>query len=114
MGLKIKWSDDRVREATTALVLIARDRLRRGLTADLIAASLADYRNDPAGFRKSQTTWAATTDVKSLTNPQHAAQYKKLLSRVDDLVRKMTQGKRQFSSLAELDNFLVFTLGNAR
>jgi hypothetical protein len=26
-------------------------------------------------------------------------------------VQKMIEGKRQFNSLAELDNFLIFTLG---
>jgi len=36
--------------------------------------------------------------------------YKCLVSTVDRLLDKMVRGKRQFNSLTELDNFLVFTL----
>ena len=43
MGLKIKWNDDRVRGTTAALLLIARDRLARGETDDLIRRALADF-----------------------------------------------------------------------
>ena len=53
-------------------------------------------------------------DVKELgplTNPLHAAYYQKLLLAVERIVQKMVEGKRQFNSLAELDNFLIFTLG---
>ena len=110
MGLKIKWNDDRVRGATTALLLISRDRLCRGVTDNLIAASLAAYRNDPDAYKQSKATWPEVGDTTPLTHPDHVAYYQKLLSAVERIVQKMVQGKRQFNSLAELDNFLIFTL----
>ncbi len=111
MGLKIKWNDDRVRGTTTALLLIARDRLRRGETDDLIASSLAEYRSDPATYKANRAIWPAVNDVASLKNPSHVAYYQKLVATVDRLVVKMIEGKRLFNSLTELDNFLIFTLG---
>jgi hypothetical protein len=111
MGLKIKWNDDRVRGATTALLLIGRDRLSRGETADLIQASLAVYRQDPVGYKEDKATWVDVKELGPLTNPLHAAYYQKLLLAVERIVQKMVEGKRQFNSLAELDNFLIFTLG---
>ena len=114
MGLKIKWNDDRVRGTTTALLLICRDRLCRGKMGDLIAASLADYRNDVAGYKENKAAWPAINDMASLNNPQHAAYYKILVSAVDGLLKKFVEGKRQFNSLTELDNYLVFTLQNVR
>ncbi len=114
MGLKIKWNDDRVRDTTTALLIICRDRLSRGFTEDLIAASLADYRNDHGGYRENKAAWPAVNDVALLNNPQHVAYYKQLLLAVDGLLGKFIQGKRQFNSLTELDNYLVFTLQNIR
>lgn len=114
MGLKIKWNDDRVRGATTAVLLIARDRLGRGVTDNLIQASLADYRNDPAGYKAAKAAWPEVSDVGPLTNPRHVAYYQKLLSTVDGLMKKMIQAKRQFNSLAELDNFLIFILNRVQ
>ncbi len=114
MGLKIKWSDDRVRGTTTALLLICRDRLCRGETDDLIAASLADYRNDPAGYKENKAAWPDVNDMAPFKNPQHTAYYKNLVSAVEGLLRKFVEGKRQFNSLTELDNYLVFTLQNVR
>jgi len=111
MGLKIKWNDDRVRGTTTALLLIARDRLRRGETDDLIAAALAEYRSDPATYKANKATWPAVNDLGVLKNPSHAAYYQKLVATADRLVGKMVGGKRLFNSLTELDNFLIFTLG---
>ena len=114
MRLKIKWSDDRVRGTTTALLLISRDRLSRGQTDDLVQASLADYRDDPDRYKKDKATWADAGEIGPLTDPRQVAYYKKLHSTVDGLVKKMVQGKRQFNSLTELDNFLIFTLKNVR
>lgn len=111
MGLKIKWNDDRVRGTTTALLLISRDRLSRGETDDLIASSLAEYRDDLAAYKTKKATWLAVNDVTSLKHPLDVAYYQKLVSTVDRLVGKMVEGKRQFNSLTELDNFLIFTLG---
>jgi hypothetical protein len=114
MGLKIKWNDDRVRGTTTALLLICRERLGRGETDDLIAASLADYRNDPAGYKENKAAWPDVNDMAPLKNPQQAAYYKNLLAAVDRLLRKFVEGKRQFNSLTELDNYLVLTLQSVR
>jgi hypothetical protein len=114
MGLKIKWNDDRVRGATTAVLLISRDRLSRGATADLIQASLAAYRQDPDGYKQNKAAWADVKELGPLTNPQHVAYYQKLLLAVERVVHKMIEGKRQFNSLAELDNFLSFTLGRVQ
>ncbi len=110
MGLKIKWNDDRVRGTATALLLIARDRLRRGETADLIQASLADYRADPAGYKQNKAAWPEVKDTGPLTNPVQASYYRELVATVDGLIGKMVQGKRQFNSLTELDNFLTVNL----
>ena len=114
MGLKIKWNDDRVRGATTAVLLISRDRLSRGLTDNLIQASLTDYRDDPVGYKAAKASWPEVGDVGPLTNPHHIAYYLKLVATVEKLVKKMIQAKRQFNSLAELDNFLIFTLGRVQ
>lgn len=114
MGLKIKWNDDRVRGATTAVLLIGRERIFRGATADLIQASLADYRNDPEGYKENKTTWADARELGPLTNPRHVAHYRNLITAIDGLVKKMAQGKRQFNSLLELDNTLVSSLRNVR
>ncbi len=114
MGLKIKWNDDRVRGATTALLLISRDRLSRGETADLIKASLAAYRQDPDGYKQDKAAWADVKELGPLTHAQDVAYYQKLLLAVERIVQKMIEGKRQFNSLAELDNFLIFTLGRVQ
>jgi len=114
MGLKIKWNDDRVRGTTTALLLICRDRLSRGETGDLIQESLADYRHDPAGYKENKVVWPGVHETAPLKNPQHVAYYKSLLSDVDGILKKFAQGKRQFNSLVELDNHLVFTLRGMR
>jgi hypothetical protein len=110
MGLKIKWNDDRIRGTTKALLLIARDRLSRGDTADLIAASLASYRADSAAYKQAKVAWEDVAQAGPLRQPRDVAYYAKLRATVDGMLRKMVQAKRQFNSLTELDNFLVFTL----
>lgn len=114
MGLKIKWNDDRVRGTTTALLLISRDRLSRGDTENLLQISLADYRGDPAGYKQSKAAWPPVGETGLLTNPAHVAYYTNLLAAVNGLLEQFVQGKRQFNSLTELDNFLVFTLNRVR
>lgn len=111
MGMKIKWNDDRVRGATTALLLIARDRLERGeTTADLIQASLDEYRADPDGYKEKKALWRDARESGPLSKPVRVAYYQNLVSAVDRLTQKMTAGKRQFNSLLELDNYLVSSL----
>lgn len=114
MRLKIKWNDDRVSGATTAILLIGRDRLFRGQTANLIQASLAEFRSDPAGYKQRTRTWADPREIGPLTNPAHVTYYRNLISASDGLMKKVTQEKRQFNSLLELDNFLVSSLGVVR
>lgn len=114
MALKIKWNDDRVRGATTAILLISRDRLSRGLTTDLIQAALAEYRDDPQGYKMNKASWADVGELGPLTNPAHVAYYKKMSSAIDGLYKKMKEAKRQFNSLLELDNWLVASLKNVR
>ena len=110
MRLKIKWNDDRVRRAATAILLIGRDRLARGLTENLIQASLAEYRADPESYKAREAAWVNAREPGPLTNPRHVAYYRILISAIDALRQKMTQGKRQFNSLLELDNYLVSSL----
>ena len=110
MGLKIKWNDDRVRGATTAILLIGRDRLFRGETASLIQASLAEYRADPEGYKRNKAIWANARETGPLGQPRHVAYYKDLISDIDRLTAKWTQAKRQFNSLLELDNALAAQL----
>jgi hypothetical protein len=114
MRLKIKWNDDRVRGATTALLLICRDYLSRGMTVDLIETALAEYREDPAGYKKNKATWPDIKNLGPLTNPQQVAFYKKLLLAVEALLQKTEQSKRQFNSLPDLDHYLVTALKDVR
>lgn len=114
MGLKIKWNDDRVRGATTAILLIGRDRLFRGKTDNLIQASLAEYRSDPEAYKANKTSWPDAGELGPLKNPQHIVYYKNLILAVDRVTEKLTQAKRQFNSLLELDNALIEYLKSVR
>ena len=107
MALKIKWNDDRVQGATTAILLISRDRLARGKTEKLVQLALADYREDPEGYKQSRKTWADARELGPLKNPRHVAHYKELIADIDRLTAKWTQARRQFNSLLELDNALI-------
>jgi len=110
MRLKIKWNDDRVRGATTAILLIGRDALARGLAEYLVRDSLAEYRADPAGYKEHKRTWAPAGEPGPLTNPRHLAHYRNLTAAIAALQEKMTLGRRQFNSLLELDNYLIASL----
>ena len=107
MALKIKWNDDRVQGATTAILLISRDRLARGKNVRLVELALADYRADPEGYKQSRKTWADARELGPLKNPRHVAHYKELIADIDRLTAKWTQARRQFNSLLELDNALI-------
>jgi len=114
MRLKIKWDDDRVRGATTALLLIGRERLSRGETHELIQASLGAYREDPDGYKRNRATWADARELGPLTKPQHVAYYQRLLAAVDALLKKTIRAKRQFNSLTDLDSYLIADLKKIR
>jgi hypothetical protein len=114
MGLKIKWNDDRVRGAMTAILLIGRDRLHRGETENLVEESLAAYRDDPDGYKHRKAGWADVRELGPLTKPAHVAYYRNLLAATDALLKKMEQNKRQSNSLLELDNYLIASLRDVR
>ena len=103
-----------MRAATTAILLLSRNFLTRGETDDLIQRSLAEYRADPERYKTNKSAWADANDLGPLTIPRHVAYYKNLLSAVDRLLEKLTQTKRQFNSLLELDNALVSYLKDVR
>ena len=114
MALKIKWNDDRVMSATTAILLLGRDRILRGDTEDLVRACLAEYRADPAGYAARRSTWAAPRELGPLTTPAQVETFRRLLAGVDKLLARATQAKRRFSSLEDLDHWLASGLGNIR
>lgn len=110
MASKIKWNDDRVKEAARAILLIGRVRLARGDTADIVRAALAEYRADPARYKANKAGWADARELGPLTQAAHVSAYRALQAALDRLMEKMTRAKRQFNSLAELDNALVASL----
>lgn len=114
MGLKIKWNDDRVRGATTAILVICRDLLQRGETGDLIQIALTEYRADPEGYKARKAASPDAREMGPLKKPAHLAYYRNLITAVDALLRKMEQGKRQSNSLLELDNYLIASLRHVR
>ena len=114
MGLKIKWNDDRVRGAVTAILLLSRDRLSRGKTGTSIASLLAEYRADPDAYKANKAAWPDAKDLGPLKNPAHVAYYKNLTVAIERITAKMTQAKRQFNSLLELDNALIDYLKDVR
>jgi|SRR6478736_4075854 len=111
MGLKIKGNDDRVRGALTAVLLLGRDRLRRGETNDLVQAALAEYRADPEGYKTARRAWPDVRELGPLTKPTAVAHYQTLLAAADRLAAKLAGSKIVFNSLLELDNYLVASLG---
>ena len=110
MALKIKCNDDRVRAATTAILLISRDRLSRGETENLVESALAIFRGDPKSYKENKAIWANAKEFGSLVQPAHIAYFKNLTLAIEALLKKWTQAKRQFNSLRELDNALVAQL----
>lgn len=111
MNLKIKWNDDRVNAAATALLLIGRARLASGATGDVVAEALAEFRADPVSYKENRKTWPPVRELGPLQDPPHVARYQSLLADVDRLLAKWQQAKRQFTSLRELDNALIAHLG---
>jgi hypothetical protein len=114
MGLKIKWNDDRVKGAATAILLIGRDRLCRGDMENLVEAALAEYRADPDGYKQNKTRWADARELGPLKKASQIAYYKNLIAAVDELLKRMAQIKRQSNSLLELDNYLIASLAHVR
>jgi hypothetical protein len=109
---KIKWNDDRIKQTLTAVLLISRARLARGLTQDLITEALLSYRNDYQSYKdehwdKAKAALSDPKDFGSLKNPNHVAYYKNLLTQVDAMSVRFKKNQIQFNSLIELDKYLV-------
>ncbi len=103
---KIKWNDDRIKQTLTALLLISRDKLVQGETEHLIAASLDAYRADPAGH-KAAHKGSDPKEVTSLKTAKQVAYYRSRLADVDTLAARLKRNQIQFSSVIELDKYLV-------
>ena len=52
----------------------------------------------------------AARDGSALTNAARRRDYLKLVAKVESLLAKIAQNKTSFSSLLELDNYLIFNL----
>jgi hypothetical protein len=110
MALKIKWNDDRIPAAATAILLIGRERILRDEIEDLVRECLIEFRTDPDTYKINKTYWPKADDLSSLTERTHLALYHKLSTGVAKLVAKAVQSKRQFNSLTELDNWFITNL----
>ncbi len=112
MGLNIKWNDDRIKGAATAILLITRARLAQGHWGGLIQGALVEYREDYEGYKAAfpKRELATAKDTSSLTNPQRREFYDKLVLAVEVLLAKIHRNRTRFSSLTELDNYLASQL----
>ena len=112
MGAKIKANDDRIQIAAVAVLLLVRERMRRGQTGDVITTALAEFRADYAGYKMNhpRRTFADAKDASSLTDASLRARYLKLSAAMDTLLGRIARHKTEFSSLLELDNYLALHL----
>jgi hypothetical protein len=112
MSLKIKWNDDRVKGAATAVLLITRSRLAQGHWGGLIQAALVEYREDHEGYKAGHPsrTLAAAKDSSGLADAQRREFYEKLVAAVEALLARVERNRTRFSSLTELDNYLALQL----
>jgi hypothetical protein len=112
MALKIKWNDDRIKGAATAVLLITRERLSQGHWGGLITAALEEYRDDYEGYKAThpKRDLATAKDASMLTNAQRKEFYQRLVAAVDVLLARLERNKTQFNSLTELDNYLALNL----
>ena len=112
MGVKIKPNDDRIKVAAIAILLLARDRMARAQTGELITRALAEFRTDYDGYKADHPVrdLATARDGSMLTNAARRADYLKLVAAVEAVLAKIAKNGTEFSSLLELDNFLAFNL----
>jgi len=114
--MKIKANDDRIRFTSAALLLLYRARLGRGDVGGLVSGALEEYRTDPdafkAAFAKRDLEAARDSEALAATvrDPARRERYLQLLAAVDAVLAKIQRNKIQFSSLAELDNYLAASL----
>lgn len=112
MPAKIKFNDDRIQTAAIAALLLARERLARAQAFGLITPSLAEFREDYAGYKTSfpTRTWDEAKDGSRLTNKARRKDYFKLVNAMDTVMARIARNKTSFSSLQELDNYLASNL----
>lgn len=114
--MKIKANDDRIRFTAAALLLLCRARLARGDFGGLVSGALEEYRADPDAFKAAHPKRDLTSahDLAALVEIVKDAKrrdfYQQLLGAVDVVVARIERNKIQFSSLAELDNYLIANL----
>lgn len=116
MAMKIKANDDRIKTTAAAVLILARARLARGDVGGLISESLADYRDDPDGFREAfpKRDFAAAQDlaamVELIKDAKRREVYQRLVAAVEVVLARIERNKTQFNSLLELDNYFVASL----
>jgi hypothetical protein len=114
--MKIKANDDRIQFTAAALLLLYRARLGRGDFGGLVSGALDDYRTDPDGFKAAhpRRDLVAAHDLADLVEVVRDAKrreiYQQLMSAVDVVLARIQRNKTQFSSLTELDNYLISSL----
>ncbi|MBT5900875.1 MAG: hypothetical protein HOH58_02060 [Opitutaceae bacterium] len=112
MPAKIKANDDRIQVTAIAVLLLARERMGRAQAYGLITPSLADFRDDYAGYKTAfpTRTWDEAKDGSPLTNKARRKDYFKLVNAMDTVLGRIKRNKTSFSSLQELDNYLASSL----
>lgn len=121
--MKIKANDDRIKSTAAAVLLLCRERWANGSNGPGIGASpgpitaaLHDYRADYDGFKKRfpKRDLAEAKDlavlVERIPGVRQRERYQELLDAMDVVLARIERGKIQFSSLVELDNYLVANL----
>lgn len=112
MALKIKWNDDRIKGAVTAVLLITRHKLAQGHWGGLIEASLLEYREDYDAYKAAhpKRDLATARDATALTDASRREFFERLVAAMDVLLARLERNKTQFNSLTELDNYLLLHL----
>lgn len=112
MPAKIKSNDDRILIAAIAVLLLARERMARAQAYGLITPSLAEFRDDPAGYKATypDRTFVAAREAGPITNKARHQDYLKLVTAMETVLARIARNKTQFSSLLELDNYLASSL----
>lgn len=96
----------------TAILLITRERLIHGPMGGSVASALDSFRNDTDAYKAKhpQRDWATASDLTPLTIPRRRDVYQKLLKASTTVLARIERNKIQFSSLVELDNYLIANL----
>lgn len=115
--MKIKANDDRIKATAAAVLLLCREQGgARALGPGMIAAALEAYREDYEGFKKRfpKRDLAEATDlatmVERIPGARERERYQELMDAVGVVLARIERNKIQFSSLVELDNYLLANL----